>query len=101
MKFTTSNGRTVDRYYIKCLISMIMENLNQNNCTFIIVSTWEIEFLEWFLNKKIEIQDQQHEDIEIQDQQHEDDFYPINIEELHITENKLKQLKQLKDYLEL
>jgi len=86
MKFTTSDGYVISENMIKRRIIRIIEELKQIGYTNIFL--WEKDLTEWFLDKNIEGKNNGMGTIIVQ---------------LHegITENELKQLEQLIDYLRL
>jgi len=84
MQFTIFDGTVVSNNEIQEMVSMVVGDLKVFGYTSI-VYLWAIEFLEWFLNKEIGLQ-KLNEYIIL----HED-----------IIEEELKQLEQLRDYLEL
>jgi len=87
MKFITSDGEVIDEYELQDEILETIWNLKQTN--FVVVFYWEKEFLEWYLNKKIEYD-------------HRGKWTcRIKVSENITEENELEQLDQLKDYLEL
>jgi len=87
MQFTTSEGTIIRENWILNVFDIIIGKLEQHGETDILF--WEREFLEWFLNRKIEYQ--------VNGYGNESCYIYLN---KHITQDELEQLKQLIDYLE-
>lgn len=75
MKFKTSSGQVISELRIRDELTMIIERLERYDIS-PFISSWGKEFLEWYLDKKIDLDE-------------------------GVTEEELGQLKQLIDYLEL
>ena len=85
MQFTTFDGRVIPEIWVKNYIPITVENLKEDG--YVNIFLWEKEFLEWYLDRNIECE---NGNVGYYIKLHKD-----------ITEDELKQLEQLIDYLEL
>jgi len=88
MQFTASDGKVINEYELQNEISEIILSLKQDD--FVVVVSWELEFLKWYLDKEVE------------PEKFEEEYENFLIRlHKHITEDELKQFEQFINFLEL